>query len=71
MEGSHVFDESKVGSLLARLVRSPSTQMERFEADSGIQSYLRETVAEVAVELGLHPAFDPMGTATSREGDKG
>jgi acetylornithine deacetylase len=71
MEGSHVFDESMVESLLARLVRSPSTQTGRFEADPGIQSYLRETVADAATELGLEPAFDPMGNLVVRAGRGG
>lgn len=63
-----MFDESELESLLARLVRSPSTQTERFEADPGIQSYLRGTVAGAAVELGLEPDFDSMGNLVVRVG---
>jgi acetylornithine deacetylase len=68
MEGPDAFDQSEVESLLARLVRCPSTQTERFEADPGIQSYLRETVAGAAIDLGLEPHFDSMGNLVVRVG---
>lgn len=69
--GAGILDEAAVEAILARLVRAPSTQTERFEADPAIQSYLRETVAEVAAGLGLEVAFDAMGNLVVRVGRPG
>jgi acetylornithine deacetylase len=58
-------DEAAV-RILSRLIESPSTQTELFESDPRIQSFLRETVAELATGLGLRPEFDAMGNFVVR-----
>jgi acetylornithine deacetylase len=69
--GGEMFDEGAAEALLGRLVQTPSTQTDRFESDPAVQSYLRETVAELAAGLGLAPEFDAMGNLVVRCGRPG
>ena len=57
--------------ILHRLLASPSVQTDLFEEDPAIRGYLRETVAAVAIELGLQPEYDSMGNLVVRVGPSG
>jgi acetylornithine deacetylase len=66
--GSEVHAVPVAARVLGRLVASPSPQTGLFEADPAVQTYLRETVAGLARELGLRPEFDSMGNLLARIG---
>lgn len=63
-------DAQRLTGLVQRLVRAPSYQTERFEADPGVQRFIGETVRGEATALGLSSQTDPMGNLVLRLGPR-
>jgi acetylornithine deacetylase len=63
-------DAARFTALLQRLVRAPSFQTDRFEADPGVQRFLAETVRGEAAALGLDSETGPMGNLVIRLGPR-
>ena len=61
-------DAERVTAIVQRLVRAPSFQTERFEADPDVQRFLAETVCDQAHALGLTSEQDAMGDLVMRIG---
>ena len=63
-------DTQRLTGLVQRLVRAPSFQTERFEADPEVQRFLAETVRGEAAALGLSSSSDAMGNLVMRIGPR-
>lgn len=63
-------DAARLTGIVQRLVRAPSYQTERFEADPGVQRFISETVRGEATALGLSSLSDPMGNLVVRLGPR-
>lgn len=67
---SVAIDAARLTGIVQRLVRAPSYQTERFEADPEIQRFIAETVRGEATALGLTSSTDPMGNLVVRLGPR-
>lgn len=63
-------DAARLTGLVQRLVRAPSYQTERFEADPDLQRFIAETVRRETESLGLPSETDPMGNLVVRLGPR-
>lgn len=63
-------DAERVTGITQRLVRAPSFQTERFEADPELQRFLGETVSRETAALGLPSERDAMGNLVVRIGPR-
>lgn len=63
-------DEGRVTAIVQRLVRAPSFQTDRFEADPEVQRFLGETVSKETSALGLTAERDAMGDLIVRVGPR-
>jgi acetylornithine deacetylase/succinyl-diaminopimelate desuccinylase-like protein len=63
-------DAERVTGILQRLLRAPSFQTDRFEADPEVQRFIGETVCEEARALGLSSERDRMGDLIIRIGPR-
>jgi acetylornithine deacetylase/succinyl-diaminopimelate desuccinylase-like protein len=61
-------DAARVTGIVQRLVRAPSFQTERFEADPELQRFIGETVRRETSALGLPSETDSMGNLVVRIG---
>ena len=58
-------DAGRVTGIVQRIVRGPSFQTERFEADPEVQRFIGETVGRETTALGLPWQRDSMGNLVS------
>ena len=63
-------DAQRVTAIVQRLVRAPSFQTDRFEADPDVQRFIGETVCQEARALGLTSERDVMGDLIIRIGPR-
>jgi len=63
-------DAARLTGLVQRLVRAPSFQTERFEADPDLQRFIGETVRRETAALGLPSETDAMGNLVVRVGPR-
>ncbi len=63
-------DTARLTGIVQRLVRAPSFQTERFEADPDLQRFIGETVRGETTALGLPSERDPMGNLVVRIGPR-
>jgi acetylornithine deacetylase/succinyl-diaminopimelate desuccinylase-like protein len=63
-------DAVRLTGIVQRLVRAPSYQTERFEADPHVQRFIGETVRREVEALGLSSSTDSMGNLVVRLGSR-
>lgn len=63
-------DAGRVTGIVQRIVRAPSFQTERFEADPEVQRFIGETVGRETTALGLPWERDSMGNLVVRVGPR-
>lgn len=57
----HDIDEAALTALVQTLVRRPSEQTERFEAEPAVTSFIADLIAPLLVDWGFAPRLDGMG----------
>jgi hypothetical protein len=63
-------DAARLAGLVHRLVRVPSFQTERFEADPQLQRFIGQTVRREPTALGLSSETDSIGNLVIRIGPR-